>query len=142
MKPPKTPNASLWQPPSILYHRTGVEIDIRFGMPRHKCRFHGICSVDIHEIDRQPIGTPAPGKGKGWLFIPRPDYCLICFDKDSLAPATKTLQFQREYFALGEVVPFSRSLARCIGGQACLLPGHYRIMEKQSTYSVLFELLF
>ena len=118
--------------------RTGVGIDITFGMPKYDCKYHGICRLDVDESHFNSPLQPSCGRGKGWLFIPRPEYGLICFDKKSMTKATLETNFQREYFVLEENLPFSEALAIRIGKQLSLLAGEYRILEKGSSYGVLF----
>ena len=55
-----------------------------------------------------------------------------------MTKATLETNFQREYFVLEENLPFSEALAIRIGKQLSLLAGEYRILEKGSSYGVLF----
>lgn len=121
--------------------RAGVGIDVKFGMTKYNCRFHGICQLDIDESDLQVRNDLKCGTGKGWLFIPRPDYCLIWFDKCSLTDPTRETHFHRIYFELEEAVPFSEKLALLLGRQLSLQAGQYRVLEKVEGYCVLFEVI-
>lgn len=121
--------------------RAGVGIDVKFGMAKYNCRFHGICRLDIDESDLQLPLTLKCGRGKGRLFIPRPDYGLICFEKSSMTEATRQAHFQQEYFVLEEAVGVSEKLAIHLERSFYLAPGKYRIMEKENGYCVLFEIM-
>lgn len=120
--------------------RSGLAIDIKFGMPKYHCRFHGICKLDVDESDFQVPKILRFGMGKGWLFIPQVTHCLICFDKHSLTDATLSTYFIRSCFDLPEMVPFSEALNHRIGRQGSLQHGRYPIQEKGNKYSVLFRL--
>jgi len=119
--------------------RAGLKVDIKFGMPKLDCRFHGICKLDLEESDFHRPGLPECGMGKGWLFIPHPAYCLICIDKRLLSDRTRNVHFAGQYFRMAENVPFSIELTKKIGSQWNLIKGRYRILEKEGFYAVLFE---
>jgi hypothetical protein len=107
-------------------------------MPKYDCKYHGICRLDVDESGFDGTAAPTCGHGKGWLFIPQPKYCLICFDKRSMTGATRKTHFEREYFVLEEAVRFSQALAAKVGKQVRLQMGAYRIMEKEEHFGVLF----
>lgn len=130
------------EPSTAWSFRTGVGIDIKFGMPKHNCRFHGICRLDIDESDFDTPPAAQCGTGKGILFIPHSGYCLICFDKNSLTEATRDIHFQRKYFVLEEAVPISKALAIHLGKSIYLNAGQYRIVEKSTGYGVLFGITY
>ena len=120
--------------------RSGFKIDIVFGMPKYDCRFHGICKLDLDENDLVSPILPQCGRAKGWLLIPDPHYCLICFDKGSMTLGTANFHFARNKFEIKNDLNFEQALNRRIGYQISLLSGLYRINEKQRNYSVLFRI--
>lgn len=120
--------------------RGSFKIDIVFGMPKYNCRFHGICKIDLDENDLVSPILPQCGRAKGWLLMPNLDYCLICFDKGSMTPATASFHFTRKEFEITNDLKFEPALNGQIGYQISLLKGLYRINEKQTNYSVLFRI--
>jgi len=44
-------------------------VDIILGMPRHNCRFHGICKVEEHGVSPLPIPYVCNNKVAGWLEL-------------------------------------------------------------------------
>lgn len=121
--------------------RPGHRVDILFGMPRYNCRYHGICKLDVDESDfRQPAPLSC-GRGKGWLLLPHPAYALLCVDKRQLTVATREFHFSGSYFELPEAVPFGPDLAARFRVDHYLQAGRYRIMDKDTVFSVLFELV-
>ena len=120
--------------------RCGFKIDIIFGMPKYNCRFHGICKLDLDENDLVNPILPQYGRAKGWLLIPNPHHCLICFDKRSMTPGTTNFHFARNKFEIKNDLRLEQALISQIGYQISLLKGVYRINEKQANYSVLFRI--
>jgi hypothetical protein len=116
-----------------------VGIDVKFGMPKYNCRYHGICRLDIDENDLYTPHSPICGRARGWLFVPRADFCLIFFDKASMTKTTRQTHFQAAYFEMGETAPVSDRLGEYLGQGMSLTAGRYRIMEKNDWYGVLFN---
>lgn len=119
--------------------RSGIGIDIKFGMPKYGCRFHGICKLDIDESDFAG-SSPIYGKAKGWLIVPQAAFCWIGFEKRSLTVATRSAHFVSSYFLLEEAAPFTERLNGVIGRKCSLKPGKYRLQDRKDRFGILFDL--
>ncbi|PHN04783.1 hypothetical protein CRP01_19930 [Flavilitoribacter nigricans DSM 23189 = NBRC 102662] len=130
------------RPPADAWSfRTGVGVDVRFGMPKYHCRYHGICRLDIDESDWMRRSAARCGTGKGWLMIPHAGFCLICFSRDSMTEKTIQTHFDGSFFRLENEIAFSDGLIHRIGYRVKLQAGNYRILEKEQGYSVLFRII-
>ncbi|MEO0733145.1 MAG: hypothetical protein AAFZ52_09940 [Bacteroidota bacterium] len=109
-----------------------IRADIVLGMPKHDCRFHGICRIE-------PLGTTGPtaiDRVTAWLVLPALDRCLFVILRNQLSEARESYHFSQEYLELHAC----QSL-RDIGGPAfagkvlqsgryplCATPDHYYLL--------------
>lgn len=126
--------------PMIQTGRMGIRVDITLGMPKYDCRFHGICRLDVDENNGRRLAPPECGRVKGWLYIPHPEFCLICFDSETMLKSCLGFHFERSFFELRQDIVASRLLAEQLGSPLLLRRGQYRIRRKGTYYSVLFRI--
>lgn len=120
--------------------RLGIRVDITLGMARHDCRFHGICRLDVDEQHSKIPSLPECGKVRGWLFVPHPEYCLICFDSRTMRVHCRKFHFGRRFFQLGQAIAAGSLLEQQLGYRIMLREGQYRIQQTGIYFSVLFKM--
>lgn len=132
--PENRPSGGINLPSQCLLE--GVDVDIVLGMPKHQCRYHGICAITRHRA-AVPIShqTNCPTV-RGCLIQPHPDFCLLGFDRKSISAKADAYHFKRKTFTINEDVCISQVFKPPQSGSLHLTAGRYQI-EKNADYYLL-----
>jgi hypothetical protein len=121
------------------WKKTGLRIEIILGMPKYKCRFHGICRIETDESDLLPEDITACCRSKGILFYQPGGGCLIHFEKASMSRRTRRYHFCGKWFWLREGIGLSDSVCSALNQYDIhLRAGRYRLVENRRYYQVYF----
>lgn len=109
------------------HHRTAtphrIRVDVILGMPRHDCRFHGICKID----EEGKRNAPYLGPGDfvtGWL-MPYENSCCLLLEGDQLPPIHRAYHFDRDSISLSAPVHIGHLPINDYCRGDYLLPGDY-----------------
>lgn len=100
-----------------------IRVDVILGMPKHDCRFHGICKID----EEGKRSSPYIGPGDyvtGWL-IPFNNCCCLLFEGDQLPSSRESYHFDRENISLSAPVQIGHLPISDYCSENYLLPGDY-----------------
>lgn len=121
--------------------RKGVDVDIVLGMPKHECRYHGICRLEKRDVVNQVSKTTCCNAATGQLFFPFPAFCLLTVNKESMNKDTMFYQFGREVFAIQEGVSLPSFDAASTDDHWYLKPGYYPIQETEKQFMLLMGMV-
>ncbi|PHN04788.1 hypothetical protein [Flavilitoribacter nigricans] len=117
--------------------KTGLRVDIILGMPKYKCRFHGICRIEADEEELLEGCSTNCCRSKGKLFYHASGGCLLYFEKAGMSARTRRYHFSGNWFWLREGLELPESVCRALDlDGAYLLPGRYRLLEDRRFYRI------
>lgn len=126
--------------PEQVLHRA-QKADVVLGMPRHNCRFHGICRIEAYGAynAKKPGGCKAESI-PGWLLRPEPGYCILLIEKGVLLPSRERYHFDRQEIEISQPLNVTHFFAQN-GEKNYFLPkGHYPLQSARGYYTMYLPL--
>ncbi|MTB50744.1 hypothetical protein [Lewinella sp. W8] len=100
-----------------------IRVDVILGMPKHDCRFHGICKIDEEGKNNSPYLGPGDFIS-GWL-IPYNESCCLLLEGSQLSATREAYHFDRDCITLSAPVQIGHLPISDYCGENYLLPGDY-----------------
>lgn len=114
-----------------------MRAEIVLGMPKHDCRFHGICRVEAPGAGSAFAGKPCYGETVvGWLLRPEPNYCILLIEKGSLAEDREFYHFARACMEVSQPLDVSGFYPEHRGKKYLLRSGEYPMQSARDYYAI------
>lgn len=110
------------------------------GMPKHKCRFHGICRIEEYPLNKQSVGCDGPDVVPGWLLRPEPNFCVLLMERGRLPKERESYHFSRTRIRLGISQELSAFYRPKNGQRLYLRRGAYSLQLTPDHYLVQLPL--
>lgn len=112
-------------------------VEVVLGMPRHDCRFHGICKIEQQREASEASGCGCPDIVPAWLLRPEPNYCVLMLWRGRLPKEREAYHFARQRTELYDSLNISGLYGQLGAGELHLRRGSYSI-RKTKDYYVLY----
>jgi len=109
-------------------------VDVILGMPRHNCRFHGICKIEEHSISPLPTPDVCNNKVAGWLLRPGVSYCILLIEKGTLNASFEAYHFARRKIEVSQPVDVTPFYNEKGGRKFFLRGGKYPLRTTKDFY--------
>lgn len=127
---------------------TGQQIDQRvevaLGMPKHDCKFHGICKIEL--LERKPAVITGCRREDNLLRdgMMRIDLqggrAALIIRVGQLAPELEQYHFGRERLRVWEPIPINDYLPDNVSDNRYILPGAYQLIRSKTHYTLRLRL--
>lgn len=127
-----------------LSSQLDLRVEVALGMPKHDCKFHGICKINLHQAAAGVItGCRREDNllrdGMLHINLDRGQAALV-IRIGQLAPELEQYHFARERLRVWEPLPVADYLPASLNDDRYILPGAYQLIRSNTHYTVRFRL--
>jgi len=121
-----------------------LRVEVALGMPKHDCKFHGICKIDA-KYDQPEVTTGCRREDNllrdGVMRIDlESGRAALIIRIGQLAPELEQYHFGRERLRVWEPIAIQDYLSQDIRDDRFILPGAYQLIRGKTHYTVRLRL--
>jgi len=118
-----------------------TRVDVVLGMPKHDCRFHGICRVEASGTIPNSEGCSFCGEMvAGWLLRPEPNFCVLLIERRTLATEREAYHFNRNHIEVAEPLDVTNFYSTGSDKRYLLRNGAYQLRKTRNHYVIQLPL--